>query len=110
MINFINWKGCDRHVLKEDYELSREDIQDLSNRDAVAAFFAKLGYNTNERLLQNAAAMGFGGELLKSAITSIERIASGDGGILEVYLVELRSVTVSVTRALARAFRNLSVM
>jgi hypothetical protein len=97
-------------VLKEDYELSREDIQDLSNRDALAAFFAKLGYNTNERLLQNAAAMGFGSEMLKSAITSIERLASEDGGLLEVYLVELKSVTVAVTRALAQAFRNLSVL
>lgn len=97
-------------MLKEDYELSREDIQDLSNRDAFAAFFAKLGYNTNERLLQNAAAMGFGSELLKSAITSIERLASEDGGLLEVYLIELKSVTVAVTRALAQAFRNLSVL
>jgi hypothetical protein len=97
-------------VLKEDYELSREDIQDLSNRDAVAAFFAKLGYNTNERLLQNTAAMGFGSELLKSTITSIERLASEDGGLLEVYLVELKSVTVAATRALAQAFRNLSVL
>jgi len=97
-------------VLEEDYELSRKDIQDLSNRDALAAFFAKLGYNTNECLLQNAAAMGFGSEMLKSAITSIERLASEDGGLLEVYLVDLRSVTVAVTRVLAQAFRNLSVL
>jgi hypothetical protein len=97
-------------VLKEDYELSREDIQDLSNRDAIAAFFAKLGYNTNERLPQNTAAMGFGSELLKSSITSIERLASEDGGLLEVYLIELKSVTVAATRALAQAFRNLSVL
>ena len=97
-------------MLKADYELSREDIQDLSNKDAITAFFAKLGYNTNERLLQNTAAMGFGSELLKSAITSIERLASEDGGLLEVYLIELKSVTVAVTRALAQAFRNLSVL
>ncbi len=96
-------------MLKEDYELSREDVQDLSNRDALAAFFAKLGYNTNERLIQNTVAMGFGSELLKSAITHIERLASEDGGLLEVYLVELKSVTISVTRALAQAFRNLSI-
>ncbi len=97
-------------MLQDDYELSRGDIQDLSNRDALAAFFAKLGYNTNERLIQNTAAMGFGSESLKSAITHIERLASEDGGLLEVYLVELKSVTVSVTRALALAFRNLSVL
>ena len=46
-------------MLNDDYELSREDIQDLSSRDALAAFFAKLGYDTNDRLVQNVAAMGF---------------------------------------------------
>ncbi len=97
-------------MLKDDYELTREDVQDLSSRDAIAAFFAKLGYNTNERLVQNTAAMGFGSELLKSAITSIERLASEDSGLFEVYLIELKSVTVAITRALAQAFRNLSVL
>ena len=98
-------------MLNDDYELTREDIQDLSNRDVLAAFFAKLGYDTNERLVQNSPAMGFTGELLKSSVTHIERLASQDGGLLEVYLVELKSVTVTVavTRALAQAFRNLNV-
>ena len=75
-------------MLKDDYELTREDVQDLSSRDALAAFFAKLGYNTNERLVQNTAAMGFGSEMLKAAITSIERLASEDGGLFEVSIVE----------------------
>jgi hypothetical protein len=65
-------------VLKEDYELSREDIQLLSSRDALAAFFAKLGYDTNDRLAQSVAAMGFTGDNLKSAISYIERLASQD--------------------------------
>ena len=43
-------------MLNQDYELSREDIQLLSSRDALAALFAKLGYDTNERLIQNIAA------------------------------------------------------
>ncbi len=96
-------------MLTDDYELTREDIQGLSSRDALAAFFAKLGYDTNARLVQNAAAMGFGSDLLKSSIMHIERLASQDGGLLEVYLVELKSVTVATTRALTQAFRNLSV-
>ncbi|HEV2579459.1 MAG TPA: hypothetical protein VGT44_01295, partial [Ktedonobacteraceae bacterium] len=96
-------------MLTDDYELTREDIQGLSNRDALAAFFARLGYDTNLRLAQNAAAMGFGSDQLKSTITHIERLASQDGGLLEVYLVELKSVTVAITRALTQAFRNLSV-
>ncbi|HEU0000322.1 MAG TPA: hypothetical protein VFQ36_05460, partial [Ktedonobacteraceae bacterium] len=96
-------------MLNDDYELSRLDVLELSSRDALAAFFAKLGYATNERLVQRAGAMGFSNEALKAAITHIERLASEDGGLLEVYLVELKSVTVTVTRALVNAFRNLSV-
>ena len=93
-------------MLKEDYELSREDIQLLSSRDALAAFFAKLGYDTNDRLVQNVAAMGFTSDNLKSAITHIERLASQDGRKFEVYLFELKSVTVANTQGIVRAFRN----
>jgi hypothetical protein len=93
-------------VLKEDYELSREDIQLLSSRDALAAFFAKLGYDTNDRLVQNVAAMGFTSDNLKSAITHIERLASQDARMFEVYLFELKSVTIANTQGIVRAFRN----
>ncbi len=96
-------------MLHDDYELTRADVQGLSGRDALAAFFARLGYDTNERLAQNVAAMGFSADVLKASVTYIERLASQDAGLLDVYLVELKSVTVSVTQALARAFRNLSV-
>ena len=65
-------------MLKDDLELSREDIQLLSNSDALAAFFAKLGYDTNDRLIQNVAAMGFSSDNLKSAIIHIERLATQD--------------------------------
>src|SRR6266581_7842723 len=93
-------------MLKEALELSREDIQLLSSRDALVAFFAKLGYNTNDRLIQNVAAMGFTNDNLKSAITHIERLASQDARLFEVYLFELKSVTVANTQGIVRAFRN----
>src|SRR5712692_7513055 len=93
-------------VIKEDYELSREDIQLLSSRDALAAFFAKLGYDTNDRLVQNVAAMGFNSDNLKSAIIHIERLASQDARMFEVYLFELKSVTIANTQGIVRAFRN----
>jgi hypothetical protein len=93
-------------VLKEDLELSREDIQLLSTRDALAAFFAKLGYDTNDRLVQNVAAMGFTSDNLKSAIIHIERLASQDARMFEVYLFELKSVTIATTQGIVRAFRN----
>ncbi len=93
-------------MLKDDLELSREDIQLLSNSDALAAFFAKLGYDTNDRLTQNVAAMGFISDNLKSAITHIERLASQDARLFEVYLFELKSVTVAITQGIVRNFRN----
>ncbi|HEU5376205.1 MAG TPA: hypothetical protein VFV38_12240, partial [Ktedonobacteraceae bacterium] len=96
-------------MIQDDFELTSKDVQDLANRNAIASFFASLGYDTNDRLEQNVSAMGFTSDLLKSSIKYIERLASEDGGLLEVYLLELKSVTVSVTHALARAFRNSSV-
>jgi hypothetical protein len=93
-------------VLKEDLEITREDIQLLSSRDALAAFFAEFGYDTNDRLVQNIAAMGFTSDNLKSAITHIERLASQDARMFEVYLFELKSVTVATTQGIVRAFRN----
>src|SRR5436305_7113054 len=93
-------------MLKEDYELTRDEIQLLSSRDALAALFAKLGYDTNDRLIQNVAAMGFTSDTLKSAITHIERLASQDARMFEVYLFELKSVTIANTQGIVRAFRN----
>ncbi len=93
-------------MLKQDYELTRDDIQLLSSRDALAALFAKLGYDTNDRLIQNVAAMGFTSDNLKSAITHIERLASQDARMFEVYLFELKSVTIATTQGIVRAFRN----
>jgi len=49
-------------VRKEDLELSRADIQLLSSRDALAAFFAELGYDTKEsqhRIFMNSRLYGF---------------------------------------------------
>ncbi|MEO8955485.1 MAG: hypothetical protein ABI465_13070, partial [Ktedonobacteraceae bacterium] len=91
---------------RHDYELLRDDVQLLSSRDAITAFFAKLGYDTNQRLLQNVSAMGIGNDTLKTNIRRIERIASQDGGFFEVYLFELRSVTVANTQGIVRALRD----
>ncbi|MEI6046580.1 MAG: hypothetical protein WCS37_19690, partial [Chloroflexota bacterium] len=93
-------------MLKEDYEFTSSEVQELSGRAALAAFFARLGYNTNARLVQSASAMGFSGDTPKAAINYIERLASQDNGRFEVYLFELKSVTVATTQALVRHFRD----
>ncbi len=95
-------------MLPQDYDLSREDVQLLASRDALAAFFAKLGYDSNVRLMQNVNAMGITGETLRASIKHIERLANREalGLLFEVYLFELKSVTVAVTQAIARGFRD----
>ena len=92
--------------IRQDYDLLRDDVQLLASRDAITAFFAKLGYDTNQRLLQNVSAMGIGNDTLKANIRHIERIASQDAGFFEVYLFELRSVTVANTQGIVRALRD----
>ena len=41
-----------------DIELTPQDIQTLHSADAVAGFFAKLGYHTTARTNQTAANLG----------------------------------------------------
>lgn len=88
-----------------DIELGPHDIQVLSGADAVAAFFARLGYNTDARIPQIPANLGITAEGVARPINKIELIADQEG-FFQVYLFELTSVTVSHTRALARTFRN----
>jgi len=88
-----------------DLDLKHEDIQSLSNRDSVVSLFTALNYNTEARVRQSAANLGIGTESVVREIKHIEQIASQDG-LLHVYLFELTSVTVTLTNALARAFRN----
>ncbi len=88
-----------------DLELSPHDVQALSSADAVAACFAQLGYNTDARTSQTPGNLGITAEGTARPIKKIELIADQES-LFQVYLFELTSVTVTHTRALARAFRN----
>jgi hypothetical protein len=89
-----------------DRDLTTRDVQGLANGDAVATFFTSLGYDTSARLRQTTAAMGITAESVRTKVQRIERIASEENGTLEVYLIELDSVTFAATRGLARALRD----
>ena len=95
-------------MISTDKELTRADIQELANREGIASFFAKLGYGTDVRMLQTCAAMGITAESLQRQVKHIERVAIKEGGAepLDVYLIELTSVTMVATQGLARALRN----
>ena len=94
--------------MKEDNNVSTSDVQTLATRDGVVAFFAALGYRTDSRQPQTAAAMGITAASLERHIRYIERVAIHDDGAepLDVYLIELTSVTVAATHWLARTLRN----
>ena len=88
-----------------DIDINTNDIRELSNADQITAFFAKLGYDTEDRIEQTPGNLGITADGTLRPIKRIELIASQDS-FLEVYLFELKSVTVTHTRALARNFRN----
>jgi hypothetical protein len=92
-------------MLLHDFDLKTPDLQTLSNRDAVVAFFAQLGYNTEARLPMTPAALGFP-DTLAHEVTHAERVADHEEGELQVYLLEMKRVTVALTQGLARALRN----
>jgi hypothetical protein len=62
-----------------DIELGPHDIQALNGTDAVAALFARLGYNTDVRTLQTANNLGITAEGTTRPIKRIELIAGKPG-------------------------------
>lgn len=95
-------------MLPNDRELTEKDILGLSSAEAAVGFLASLGYRTEARTVQTAANLGVTAETLIQQIRRLELLADHEG-LLQVYLVELASVTVAATRALARAFRTLNI-
>lgn len=88
-----------------DIDLGHGDVQALNSADAIAAFFARLGYDTNARTPQAPANLGIAAEGTARPIRKLELIADQEG-LFQVYLFELQSVTIAHTKALSRAFRN----
>ena len=88
-----------------DKEVTRQQIQSLNDIEAIAAFFAYLGYDTNSRIQQTPANLGITSETIQRQIKRIERIADQQG-LLSVYLIEMTSVTVAGIQGIIRPLRN----
>jgi len=88
-----------------DKEVTRQQIQSLNDIEAIAAFFAYLGYDTNSRIQQAPANLGITSETIQRQIKRIERIADQQG-LLSVYLIEMTSVTVAGIQGIIRPLRN----
>jgi hypothetical protein len=87
-----------------DLELTSQDIQVLHDGDSVAVFLTNLGYDTRARIPQTAANLGIP-EPTQRRIKHIELLADHDK-FLQVYLFELKNVTVADIKAIGRAFRD----
>ncbi len=89
-------------------DLARRDLLDLTDADALAGFFERLGYSI-DRLEQIPENLGISAESSRRPIRRIERLARhGDPLLpqLEVYLFELSKLTLTHTRALVKEFRD----
>jgi hypothetical protein len=92
-------------IQQHDLELDAAAVQLLSDADAIAAFFGRLGYNTNPRTVQTPGNLGITAESTLRRIRRIELIADNEG-FLQVYLFQLATLTLADARAAAAAFRN----
>jgi hypothetical protein len=88
-----------------DKGINRQRIQELNSAEAIAAFFAYLGYDTNGRVQQTPANLGITSEIVQHQIKRIERIADQQS-LLSVYLVEMTSVTIAGIQGIIRPLRN----
>ncbi len=90
---------------KYDFDLGRRDIQQLSNAEEVTAFFARLGYSTDVQIEQTVDNLGITSDGAKRPVNKIWLI-SDEQTFLQVYLFELKTVSMTSVRELSRAFRN----
>ncbi|MBP8109142.1 MAG: Eco57I restriction-modification methylase domain-containing protein [Caldilineaceae bacterium] len=90
-----------------DLQFTAADIGQLENADQVVHFFARLGYDVNDSLPVDHAALGLDTVDLRQQIHAIRRVGADpvDGDVI-VYLLEARSVTVALTQQIARSFRE----
>src|SRR5579883_2578620 len=93
----------------DDVLLTPADVQALSSPESIVVFFSLLHYNTNEHVVQTPAAMGLTSANLRDNIQHIERVAANaDFDVLEVYLFQLRSLTVASRNEIIQRFRYLT--
>lgn len=91
-------------MLPEDVALQSSDISNLDSRDAVRDFLGRLGYDVSQARQTFPEAEGMP-QRLQEIVKYLELSAS-DAPFLDVYLIELSSVTVAHIQALATHFKN----
>jgi hypothetical protein len=81
-----------------DLNLTLQDLQGLHDANSLVGFFTALGYDTKARTIQTAANLGIS-EAVQQRIRRVE-LLSDNARFLQVYLFEMKSVTVADIRAI----------
>jgi hypothetical protein len=84
-----------------DLDLSPRDVAELASPDAIATFFAKLGYSTAGRTTLSPEAIGLSGETA-NAIKRIETLSEDPEHFLRVVFAQPKSLTAKVRNDLVR--------
>lgn len=92
-----------------DLELTLNDIAAMENAEEVIHFFAKLGYDVSGDTRLTTDSLSIENEDLRHQIQIIRKIGTDPKDAeIEIYLFELRAVTVAITQAIVRQFRQRS--
>jgi hypothetical protein len=84
-----------------DLDLTAKEITELASPDAIAAFLAKLGYDTSDRALLSPGALGLSGDSA-SAVKKIELLSEDPEQFLRVVFAQPKSLTAKVRTDLVR--------
>jgi len=88
-----------------DLDLTRGDIGQLENREALIAFFARLGYNVDDAAKTPLSALGLDSAEWQHQVRGAYRLAvDPEDEDIVVYLFEVRSVTKALIDAIGRSF------
>ena len=91
-----------------DLDLTKKDISGLASVDAIAAFLAKIGYDTSKRSVLTPQAIGLT-EDVASATKKIELLSADPDDFLRVVFVQLKSLTAKSRNGFVTALKKSNI-
>lgn len=101
------FKGLSMDRKFNDLQLTQNDIGILENSGRIINLFNQLGYNVSDSTKVDPTLLNITSDDLKLQINAIYKVGTDpDDEEIEIYLFEVRSVTVALTQATSRQFRT----
>jgi len=93
---------------RTDLDLKSKEVAELASPDAIAAFLARLGYDTSRRALLSPEAVGLSGDSA-AALKRIELLSEDSEHFLRIVFAQPRSLTAKVRNDLVRVLGRSNV-